>query len=331
MTRGDEMTAAIEIQGLNKSFGDTRAIADLDLTIPRGATYGFIGPSGAGKTTAIRMIMAILFPDSGRLSVLGRASALEAKSRIGYLPEERGVYRRMRVGDFLAYMGQLKGATRAQALARADIFLTRLGLPGTAMKKCEDLSKGMLQRVQFIAAIINQPELIILDEPFSGLDPVSVRLLKDLIVDEQRRGATIIFSTHVMAHAEELCQHVVMINRGRKVLDEPMTSLARQYDRRTIRLVPLDPAADLMRLAKLPGIERVLLTDEGCEVSLAGGTDPWDAMRTLTAAVAPARIEFARVRLEDVFIRLVGGDSASPSDQALRQHLQGLSAQGALT
>ena len=325
------MTAAIEIQGLNKSFGATRAITDLDLFVPRGATWGFIGPSGAGKTTAIRMIMSILFPDAGRLSVLGRASALEAKPLIGYLPEERGVYRRMRVGDFLAYVGQLKGTTRAQALARADIFLTRLGLADTATKKCEDLSKGMLQRVQFIAAIINQPELLILDEPFSGLDPVSVRLLKDVIADEQRRGATIIFSTHVMAHAEELCQHIVMINKGRKVLDEAMANLARQYDRRIIRLVPLDPAADLMKLGRLPGIERVRLTDEGCEIVLSEGADPWEQMRALTGAVAPARIEFARVRLEDVFVRLVGSGAASSADQALREHLQGLSAQGALT
>src|SRR5262245_52241639 len=174
------MDAAIEIRGLSKTFGGVKAIDGLDLVVPRGATYGLIGPSGAGKTTTIRMIMSILFPDSGTLTVLGKRSALEAKNRIGYLPEERGVYRRMRVDVFLSYIGRLKGGTPGQIETHATRLLTRLGLADAAKKKCEDLSKGMLQRVQFIAAIVNQPDLIILDEPFSGLDPVTVRILKEM-------------------------------------------------------------------------------------------------------------------------------------------------------
>src|SRR5687767_1100479 len=235
----DSHDPALRLRGVTKSFGPTRAVDGLDLVVPRGATYGVIGPSGAGKTTCIRMIMSILFPDSGELSVLGRTSALEAKSRIGYLPEERGVYRRMRVGDFLSYIGQLKDVSEDEAESRSKTMLARLGLDGVERKRCEDLSKGMLQRVQFVAAIINQPDLLILDEPFSGLDPVSVRLMKEVIADEQRRGATILFSTHVMAHAEELCQHIVMIHQGRKVLDEPMAGLRRQFDMRVIRFEPL--------------------------------------------------------------------------------------------
>src|SRR5687767_14561203 len=158
--------AALDLQGVTKTFGETRAVDDLNLVVPRGSTYGVIGPSGAGKTTAIRMIMSILFPDSGTLSVLGRASALEAKNRIGYLPEERGVYRKMRVDAFLLYIGRLKGIQPDEARTRASRLLARLGLAEAEKKKCEDLSKGMLQRVQFVGSIINQPDLLILDEPF---------------------------------------------------------------------------------------------------------------------------------------------------------------------
>jgi ABC-2 type transport system ATP-binding protein len=323
------MDVALEIRGVTKTFGENRAIDDLTLVIPRGTTYGLIGPSGAGKTTAIRMIMSILFPDSGTLRVLGGASALEAKSRIGYLPEERGVYRKMRVDAFLSYMGRLKGGKTEDVQARATRLLSRLGLADAQAKKCEDLSKGMLQRVQFVAAIINQPDLLILDEPFGGLDPVSVRVLKEVIAEEHARGATIIFSTHVMVHAEELCQQIVMIHKGRKVLDEPITGLKRQYDTRTVLLEPLARSANLMSLKAVAGVERVRLTDDGCEIGLAAGVDPAMAMRELSSVVAPARIELARVRLEDVFIRLVTGSAAADdSARALRTHLQGLSGEG---
>ena len=324
------MDAALVVEGVSKTFGPTRAVDDLHLVVPRGSTYGVIGPSGAGKTTAIRMIMSILFPDSGTLTVLSKTSALEAKDRIGYLPEERGVYRKMRVNAFLSYIGRLKGVSPADAQARASRLLACLGLADVGKKKCEDLSKGMLQRVQFVGSIINQPDLLILDEPFGGLDPVSVRLLKTLIAEERQRGAAILFSTHVMAHAEELCDHVVMIHKGRKVLDEPISGLRRQYDTRTIRLEPLDPSADLMALSTLPGVERVRLTDDGCEIRLSPGTEPANAIRAVAAQVAPARIELARVRLEDVFINLVTeGTGNGESEQKLRTHLQGLGGEGA--
>jgi ABC-2 type transport system ATP-binding protein len=322
------MEPALRLRGLTKSFGVTRAVDALDLVVPRGATYGVIGPSGAGKTTCIRMIMSILFPDSGELTVLGRSSALEAKDRIGYLPEERGVYRRMRVGDFLAYIAQLKGLAEEEARPRAARLLGRLALDNVERTRCEDLSKGMLQRVQFVAAIINQPELLILDEPFSGLDPVSVRLLKDLIADEHRRGATILFSTHVMAHAEEMCQHIVMIHQGRKVLDEPMAGLRRQFDLRTIHFEPMDPEADLGVLRAIRGVEAIVPTGEGCDVRLLAGTDPAAAMAAFAAAVPAVRIELARLRLEDVFVRLVA-DSSGAAEQAVRANLQGLGVEGA--
>ncbi len=238
------MLPALELRNLRKTFGTTVAVEGMDLVVPSGALYGVIGPNGAGKTTCIRMIMSILFQDSGELSVLGRRSALEAKDRIGYLPEERGVYRKMKVGAFLIYMAQLKGMSADGATKRVPQLLQEIGLPGVEGKRCEDLSKGMLQRVQYLAAVINQPDLLILDEPFSGQDPVSVRMLRDHILKEHRRGATVLLSTHVMPNAEEMCQHVVMIHQGRKVLDEAMAGLRRQFDPRTIYFEPLNASAN---------------------------------------------------------------------------------------
>ncbi len=312
------VNTAVEAHQLVKRFGATVAVDQLDLMVPRGATWGFIGPSGAGKTTAIRLILSILFPDSGTLAVLGKRSALEAKDRIGYLPEERGSYRKMRVLDFLQYLAELKGVSADTAVKRAQGLLGELGLEAAGKKRCEDLSKGMLQRVQFVGAIINEPELLILDEPFGGLDPVSVRALKRLIAKEQQRGATILFSTHVMAHAEELCDHVVMIHQGRKVLDEPAEKLKRQFDNRRILFEPHDLSASLAPLRALPFIERMEETGQGTQmIFLHEGTSAPEALRQISAAVAPARIEIARLRLEDVFVQLVG------AEQSLLSHLRG--------
>jgi ABC-2 type transport system ATP-binding protein len=323
------VTTALELKGVTKTFGRNRAVDQIDLDVPQGGMYGFIGPSGAGKTTAIRMIMSILFPDSGTLSVLGRASASDAKDRIGYLPEERGVYRKMRVMAFLTFIARLKGVPAEAAGTRATELLARLGLEDVGQKKCEDLSKGMLQRVQFVGSIINQPDLIILDEPFGGLDPVSVRLMKEVILEENRRGATILFSTHVMAHAEEMCKHIVMIHQGRKVLDEPMDGLRRQFDTSSLYLEPLDPAAPLGALQSLPVVESVKESNGGCMIRLRTGSHPASAMREIVNAVPPARIEFERIRLEDIFIRIVtGGAGADEHESALRANLRGLSGDG---
>lgn len=324
------MEHALVLRDVRKSFGATKAVDGITLTVPRGALYGVIGPNGAGKTTCIRMIMSILFPDSGELSVLGRHSALEAKDRIGYLPEERGVYRKMKVGAFLIYMAQLKGVSRDEAAARVPRLLDSMNLPGTEAKLCEDLSKGMLQRVQFIAAVIHQPDLLILDEPFSGQDPVSVRLLREHIVAEHRRGATVLLSTHVMANAEEMCHHIVMIHQGQKVLDEPVAGLRRQFDRRTIHFEPLDPDADSSRLRAVPGVERIERVGECYTVLLTEGSDPAAAIARLAAVIPPARVELARLRLEDVFIRIVlQGTPGSEAARALRAGLQSPGAQGA--
>ncbi len=320
-----DVADVLKLLGVEKSFSGQPAVTALDLAVPRGETCGLIGPSGAGKTTSIRIIMSILFPDAGKVEVLGRPSALDAKDRIGYLPEERGVYRKMRVGAFLKYLACLKGMPEALARSRARELLAKLGLEDVEKKKCEDLSKGMLQRVQFVGAIVHQPELLILDEPFGGLDPVSVRLLKGVISDERRRGTTILFSTHVMAHAEELCDRVVMIHKGRKVLDEPMSSLRRRYDPTRVLFEPLDPKANLDGLRDIAGVVSMQVKDGEAELQVAAGTDPSMVIREVAARVVPARVEIARIRLEDVFVGIVRSDAKSgESEQALRQHLQGL-------
>jgi ABC-2 type transport system ATP-binding protein len=317
--------AALALQGVDKSFGAQRAVAELDLAVPRGETCGLIGPSGAGKSTTIRIIMSILFPDAGKVEVLEHASALDAKDRIGYLPEERGVYRKMRVSAFLDYLAGLKGVPQRQSQQRARELLGQLGLKDIEKLKCEDLSKGMLQRVQFVASIINQPELLILDEPFSGLDPVSVRLLKDVVAAERRRGTTILFSTHVMAQAEELCDRVVMIHKGRKVLDKPMGELKRQYDVSRVLFESLKPqAGDAAALREVPGVVAVTGANGEYELKLVAGADPAAVIRDAASRVLPARVEIARVRLEDVFVGIVKGEAGAESEEALRQHLQGL-------
>ncbi|MBK6672109.1 MAG: ATP-binding cassette domain-containing protein [Proteobacteria bacterium] len=323
------MQTALKLQGVEKSFGEQKAVTALELTVPSGETCGLIGPSGAGKTTSIRLIMSILFPDAGTVEVLGQASALQAKDRIGYLPEERGVYRKMKVWAFLKYLAGLKGMPEAKSQPRAKELLAALGLDDILQKRCEDLSKGMLQRVQFVGSILHQPELLILDEPFSGLDPVSVRALKGVISAERRRGTTILFSTHVMAQAEELCDRVVMIHKGRKVLDEPMASLRRRYDPTRVLFEPLDANASLAVLRDVPGVVSLQQRDGEAELSLAKGTDPAAVIREAAARVVPARIEIARITLEDVFVGIVRGQSGAESEAALRQHLQGLSGEKA--
>jgi ABC-2 type transport system ATP-binding protein len=315
---------AIEIKDLTKTFGTKRAVDRLNLTIPQGGLYGLIGPNGAGKTTAIRMVMSILFPDSGTISVLGRASALDAKDNIGYLPEERGVYRKMKVAHFLRYMGRLKGVDGHRLNRLIDGWLSRVGLSDVAGKRCEELSKGMQQKIQFIAAVVHEPELLIFDEPFSGLDPINMRLLKELIFEQHERGATIIFSTHVMFQAEQMCQHIVMINEGRKVLDDSLAAIRTDYDSRSLLFEPLDPSADISVIERLPGVELVSGSDGRYEISCTDEVEPSELMRPLVEAVPPARVEIKRPSLEDVFIQTVArsSDASARDIDALRRSLR---------
>ena len=302
---------AIELHAVTKTFGSLTAVNRLDLTIPLCALYGFIGPNGAGKTTAIRMIMSILLPDSGSLRVLGLPSALDAKDRIGYLPEERGLYRKMKVGPYLMFIAKLKGVPERGLKERVYAAIERIGLKGVEGKRCEELSKGMSQKIQILAAIIHEPDLLILDEPFSGLDPVSTRLLKDLILAEHRRGATVLFSTHVMPQAEEICDHVVMIHRGHKVLDDPVRTILRSHDSRALTFEPLDSQVDVGAVCALPEVERCTAANGHYEVALRDGVNATAAMRSVLGVVPAARIELKRRSLEDVFVSIAGAESGS--------------------
>jgi ABC-2 type transport system ATP-binding protein len=311
------MANAIVLKKLRKAFGEVVAVNDLDLTIPEGALYGVIGPNGAGKTTMIRMILSILFPDRGELTVLGRPSALEAKDRIGYLPEERGLYKKMRVGEFLLYIARLKGMSGAGIQGQVREWLERMALGDAERKRCEDLSKGMQQKLQFIAAVIHRPDLLILDEPFSGLDPVNQRLVRDLVLDEHRRGATVLFSTHIMVHAEQLCDRVVMIHRGEKVLDQAMAGIHETFDPHRILFEPLDPASDIAKLRAVAGV--ISATPDGpvWDVALDPGASAATIIPALVAAVTPSRLEIRRPTLEDVFVSIVtGGASTAVDDDA---------------
>ena len=307
------MDNAIRLQDLHKSFGAKQAVRGIDLSVPRGALYGIIGPNGAGKSTTLRMILSILFPDRGQIEVLGQRSALEAKDRIGYLPEERGVYRKMAVSDFLRHMALLKGVPRADCERRIGLWLEQVGLAEVARKKCEELSKGMQQKVQFIAAVIHEPELLILDEPFSGLDPVNMRLLRELILAQHRRGTTVLFSTHVMFQAEQLCEHIVMIHDGRKVLDDALADIRARNAPRAFLIEPLQPGADdAARLRALPGVDAVQAKGGVLQVDMTAQADPATLLAAAAAAVVPARLELLRPSLEDVFIGIAG----QPADSA---------------
>jgi len=303
------MNHAIELSGVCKSFGDKQAVRELDLQVPRGALYGIIGPNGAGKSTSLRMMLSILFPDSGQIRILGRQSALEAKDRIGYLPEERGVYRKMKVAAFLHHMGILKSLPRPVARQRSAEWLERVGLGDVANKRCEELSKGMQQKVQFIASVLHEPELLILDEPFSGLDPVNMRLLRDLILEQHARGCTILFSTHVMPQAEQICQHIVMIHDGRKVLDDTLAGIRASHTPRALRLEPLDPQADVAAaLGGMNGVASVTRDGGLHRIDLNPEADLATTLSAVAQRLPPARMELVRPSLEDIFIDIVSAE-----------------------
>jgi ABC-2 type transport system ATP-binding protein len=307
------MAEAIVIEGVTKRFRDKVAVDGLDLVVPTGSLCGFVGPNGAGKTTTIRMVMSIFFPDEGRISVLGRPSAVESKDRIGYLPEERGVYRKAKVGEFLSYIARLKGVSSAGLGAKIDGWLERVGLPEARKKRCEELSKGMQQKVQFLAAIIHDPDLVILDEPFSGLDPVNARLMRGLIEEMHKAGKTIIFSTHVLHSAEQLCTRIFMIDKGRKILDGSIEEIRAQFDPKTVVVEPAEGDGrwtDVLRA--VPGVGHV--SHSGArntyEVSLQLNADPREVMSAVVQRMAVRRVELRRATLEDVFVHLVEpGDS----------------------
>ena len=305
------MTPALAVENVTKRFGRFTAVEDFSLHVPAGEVLGFLGPNGAGKTTTIRMVMSILYPDAGRISVLGHPRASDVKDRIGYLPEERGLYRKMTVQETLTYFGRLKGLGGPRLAQRIAASLERVGLQDWRRKRVEALSKGMSQKLQFITAILHEPELVILDEPFSGLDPLNVALLEGLLGELRQRGATVVFSTHQMNQAERLCDRIVLINRGWKVIEGTINEVRGRF---ATRIVALDAEGDLRPLADLPAVAHAQLTEGHARLELHDGANP---NAVLTAAIATARVlrfELQRPSLEEIFVRLVGG--GAPAEAA---------------
>jgi len=295
---------AIELAGVTKTYGDHVAVDSLDLVVPRGTVYGFIGPNGSGKTTTLRMILRILDADRGTVRVLGQDSGDVVNDRVGYLPEERGLYKRMRVKELLKFFAQLKGVRDP----RRDIadWLERLGLADWADKRVDALSKGMAQKVQFIAAVVARPELLILDEPFSGLDPVNQESLKDSVLALRSSGTTILFSTHDMDVAERMCDTICMIFRGRKVLDGSLAAIQQQFGDDTIRVRAPGANGELL---KLPGVQRVNNFGAYQELRIDPGAEPRAILRTLLDHSTVEHFELCRPSLRDIFVRIAGPDS----------------------
>jgi ABC-2 type transport system ATP-binding protein len=292
---------AIEIRHVTKQFGAVVAVNDLTLEVPEGSIYGFIGPNGSGKTTTIRMIMNIILPDAGEIAVLGRPNAALARDEIGYLPEERGLYKKMPVRRLLRYYGRLKGRRLAQVDPVVTRWLDRLQLADWADKRIDQLSKGMAQKVQFIGAIVSEPRLLILDEPFSGLDPVNARTLRDAVLELRRQGTTIVFSTHDMSTAERLCDRIFMIFKGHKVLDGTLDDIQARYGHDTIRL---RLGSNTSALAGLPEIESV--DDHGNYQDVRVSGDPQEFLRKLIQRTEIHHFEIAKPSLHDIFVRISG-------------------------
>ncbi|HEY2431795.1 MAG TPA: ATP-binding cassette domain-containing protein [Vicinamibacterales bacterium] len=290
---------AIRLADVSKRFNGVAAVDGLTLEVPPGSIYGFIGPNGSGKTTTLRMIMRILLPDSGRIEVLGSSDTRSARDRVSYLPEERGLYKKMTVRRLLRYYGQLKGRRVAELDPVIDDWTTRLGMQGWGDRKIEALSKGMSQKVQFVGAVVSQPDLLILDEPFSGLDPVNAESLKDAVLEIRRRGTTVVFSTHDMATAERMCDRIFMIFRGRKVLDGTLEEIQAQYGFDTVRLRTAGGAAALAGLGSVQSVN-----DYGQLQEVRLSADPQSFLQELAARTTVYHFEIARPSLHDIFVRI---------------------------
>lgn len=322
--RKPNMTDVLELHQVTKKYGDFTAVKEVSLSIPEGAIYGFLGPNGAGKTTTIRMILEILKPTSGTISVFGHPSALEVRERIGYLPEEKGLYKKMKAWSIIAYFATLKGMSRGDAKKRAYELLEKYGLKDFSDQKTEALSKGMGQKVQVLAAIAHDPDLVILDEPFSGLDPVNQQVMEDVIRDMASRGKTILFSTHVMQHAERICNRILLIARGEKIFDGTITEAKRTIPRR----VRVQTDSDIGPLRSLPEVVSVTALDaQGVPQQGAGALDntQWELQISEEAdpdvilqacfdsGIRLRRFDHTDPSLHEVFVHLVGEDAREAS------------------
>lgn len=310
----------IEIQNVSKTFGRHVAVRDLCLNVPQGSIYGFIGPNGSGKTTTIRMIMRIYMPDSGsgHIRVLGEERLSAANDRIGYLPEERGLYKKMKVGELLRFFAELKGMRQFRQPIRD--WLERMGLSAWADKKVEALSKGMAQKIQFISAVIAEPELVILDEPFSGLDPVNAEVLREAVLDLRKKGTTVVFSTHDMGVAERMCDFIFMIYKGEKVLDGTLAAIQSRYSQDTLRVRVESDGYDPRGIA---GVESVRDFGRLQELRVAPGADTQRVLAELMQHGRVTHFELTHPTLHDIFVRIASPEAEHSIDAGVNSNGSG--------
>ncbi len=301
---------AVLLNSVHKSFGEVQAVNNLSVKVPTGSIYGFLGPNGAGKTTTLRMIMNIIRPDSGSIEIFGDSLVEQTKARIGYMPEERGLYRKMTVTKVLAYFGAIKGMPADELKRSVPHWLDRVDLTNWASKKVEELSRGMHQKLQFAVTAINEPELLILDEPFAGLDPINTDLLKTIMLEMRDEGKTVILSTHVMHEAEKLCDSILLINKGQAILDD---KLARIQSQRTSHVVSVELEGDTGFIEKLPMVTAIKSNGHRLEISLVDKADTQELLKSLVSRVRVQRFEVKVPSLHEIFVDLVGTSDAEDS------------------
>jgi ABC-2 type transport system ATP-binding protein len=290
----------LRLDKIHKQFDAKVAVDHLSLEVPQGVIYGIIGPNGAGKTTTIRMVMDIIKPDSGEVYFDGKPVGAGFKNRVGYLPEERGLYKKMTVAEVLTYMAELKGYPASRSKKKIGPWLERLNLLTYSDSKVEELSKGMQQKLQFITTLLHEPDIIILDELFSGLDPLNMELMKDIIMDQKRDGKTVLFSTHVMEQAEKLCDHLCMINKGQKVIDGTLTDVKSRFGKNSIRIV-FEGEGGFIR--SLPGVKEVMTESNNyIEIQLEEGANPDNILKAAVEKVSVSRFEIVEPSLYSIFI-----------------------------
>ena len=299
---------AVVLESVTKRFNSVTAVSGLDLRVREGALFGLLGPNGAGKTTSLRMMMRVLIPDEGSVHIFGKPLSDQTQDLIGYLPEERGLYTRMKVRQVLIFLAALKGLSEAEADRRALQWLERLELGEWADKKINDLSKGMQQKVQFIAAVLHRPPLLVLDEPFTGLDPLNAAVLKDIMLELREQGATIILSTHRMEQVEMMCDSICLIHRGQKVLDGELQAIKRSYGKNTLR-IQYSGDDEFLNLPEL--IENANHFGAVVDIKLRPGADPQEILKAAVArGVRITRFELIEPPLNDIFIEKVSRPDA---------------------
>jgi ABC-2 type transport system ATP-binding protein len=313
------MTNALLLEDVTKRYRDMTAVDSLSLAVPRGTIYGILGPNGAGKTTTLRMIMNILQPDQGRITMLGSEPRRDRTilRRVGYLPEERGLHRRMKVIDVIVFFAQLKGMDRRNAATKGQEWLERMDLGERAQSKVETLSKGMQQKVQFITTVLHEPELLILDEPQSGLDPVNQEVMRDTIMTAKAQGRTVALSTHNMSQAEAMCEYVCIIARGRKILDGRVGEIRREYRGDRYEIVFDEASEQVDAFFRDGGFRNVSRNGLMWQVELRPGTDSRSVLNRLTSLDVPvSRFEHVEPSLHEIFVERVSGDRAGANGGA---------------